>query len=178
MTRLIILAFSLGLGLVGARGVASGQQSTSSHSESVTTTQNGHSETTASGEIIQNGETVSHCDYVGSSDTGSSDVTVTSDSGDAGSRCDIVSNGEMVSSDSGTSAAQDQALEPVTAPADTDGDQVADADELNLYGTDPAVADTDGDGFVDGQELFVTATDPLRWDTNGDGIADGASVVP
>jgi hypothetical protein len=47
---------------------------------------------------------------------------------------------------------------------DTDGDHVADGDELNLYGTDPTNPDTDGDGLTDGQELFATHTDPLHWD--------------
>ena len=54
---------------------------------------------------------------------------------------------------------------------DTDGDHVADGDELNIYGTDPLNADTDGDGASDGEELFATHTDPLVWDdfsTQGD----------
>jgi hypothetical protein len=50
-------------------------------------------------------------------------------------------------------------LDPTNA--DTDGDHVADGDELNLYGTDPTRADTDGDGVSDGEELFATHTDPL-----------------
>jgi hypothetical protein len=50
-------------------------------------------------------------------------------------------------------------LDPTNA--DTDGDHVADGDELNLYGTDPTRADTDGDGMSDGEELFATHTDPL-----------------
>ncbi len=183
MTRLVIVALSLGLslgGMFGVRGVASAQQSTSSHSESVTTTHNGHSETTASSTVVENGEVVSACDYVGSSETGSSDVTVTSDSSDAGNRCEIVHNGETVSHDAGTSGAPaaDPGLAPAPAAADTDGDYVADSDERARYGTDPAVADTDGDGLWDGQELFGTTTDPLRWDTNGDGVGDGASAVP
>jgi len=181
MKRLIIVVLSVGLSLVGGlggRGSAVAQQSTSSHSESVTTTHNGQSETTASSTIVQNGETVSDCDYAGRSDTGSSDITVTSDSDDAGGRCEIVHNGDMVSQDAGTAApAADPGLAPATV-ADTDGDYVADGDERALYGTDPAVADTDGDGLWDGQELFGTATDPLLWDTNGDGVGDGASAVP
>ena len=44
---------------------------------------------------------------------------------------------------------------------DTDGDHVADGDELNIYGTDPLNGDTDGDGVGDGEELFATHTDPL-----------------
>jgi hypothetical protein len=50
-------------------------------------------------------------------------------------------------------------LDPTNA--DTDGDHVADGDELNLYGTDPLNGDTDGDGASDGEELFATHTDPL-----------------
>jgi Bacterial TSP3 repeat len=50
---------------------------------------------------------------------------------------------------------------------DSDGDHVADADELSLYRTDPTVADTDGDGTPDGVELFGSQTDPLLWDEIG-----------
>jgi hypothetical protein len=44
---------------------------------------------------------------------------------------------------------------------DTDSDHVADGDEGNIYGTDPTNPDTDGDGATDGEELFATHTDPL-----------------
>lgn len=47
------------------------------------------------------------------------------------------------------------------ANPDTDGDGVADGDEINIYGADPLNADTDGDGASDGNELFWTMTDPL-----------------
>jgi hypothetical protein len=47
------------------------------------------------------------------------------------------------------------------ANPDTDGDGVADGDEINIYGTDPLNPDTDGDGASDGNELFWTMTDPL-----------------
>jgi hypothetical protein len=47
---------------------------------------------------------------------------------------------------------------------DTDADDVADGDEINIYGTDPLNADTDGDGASDGEELFGSHTDPLVWD--------------
>jgi hypothetical protein len=56
---------------------------------------------------------------------------------------------------------------------DSDGDGVADGDEIDGYGTDPESWDTDGDGLSDGDELFVVGTDPLLWDTNGDGVSDG-----
>ena len=56
---------------------------------------------------------------------------------------------------------------------DSDGDAVADADEVNIYLTDPWAWDTDGDGFSDGEELFATGTDPLVWNTPGGSVADG-----
>jgi hypothetical protein len=65
----------------------------------------------------------------------------------------------------------DETSEPVAT--DTDGDGVADSDEVDLYGTDPGNWDSDGDDLSDSEELFVTGTDPHLWDTNGDGVADG-----
>jgi hypothetical protein len=56
----------------------------------------------------------------------------------------------------------DRGLDP--SNPDTDGDGVADGDELNIYGTEPTAADTDGDGVTDGAELFANHTDPLVWD--------------
>jgi hypothetical protein len=60
--------------------------------------------------------------------------------------------------------------------SDTDGDEVADGDELNIYGTEPTVADTDGDGLSDGEELFAAGTDPLAWDS--DGVESGETDLP
>lgn len=37
--------------------------------------------------------------------------------------------------------------------ADTDGDGLSDADEVNAYESDPANPDTDGDGYPDGSEV-------------------------
>jgi hypothetical protein len=77
---------------------------------------------------------------------------------------------------------------------DMDNDGLLDADEIAIYGTDPALFDTDGDGLGDGQELGMTdatvtadtdlsvfkedrdpstTTDPLNADTDGGGIDDG-----
>jgi len=66
----------------------------------------------------------------------------------------------------------DLGLDPTLV--DTDGDGVADGDEINLYGTDPTVFDSDGDAIGDGDELYNLRTDPLVWDTDGNGVADGA----
>ena len=44
---------------------------------------------------------------------------------------------------------------------DTDGDGLADADEIDIYGTDPFRADSDFDGDSDGFEI-ATGTDPVN----------------
>ncbi|MCU0780802.1 MAG: hypothetical protein MUF04_06845 [Akkermansiaceae bacterium] len=79
--------------------------------------------------------------------------------------------------------AQDQPNAVVTLEAieltrddDIDSDSLLAADEL-AYGTDPRFADTDGDGLDDAYELNTTLTDPLRADTDGDGINDGAELI-
>ncbi|MBR4172610.1 MAG: hypothetical protein IKR48_13245 [Kiritimatiellae bacterium] len=70
-------------------------------------------------------------------------------------------------------------VEPYTSPiaSDTDGDGVADGDELLVYGTDPQSPDTDGDGIADGDELLVYGTDPQNLDTDGDGISDSDEIL-
>jgi hypothetical protein len=74
----------------------------------------------------------------------------------------------------GAETTVDETSEPVaTETTDTDGDNVVDSEEVDLYGTDPEIWDTDGDGLSDGDELFVAGTDPFVWDTNGDGVSDG-----
>ncbi len=61
---------------------------------------------------------------------------------------------------------------------DTDGDGVADGDEITIYGTDPFTFDSDGDGVGDGEELYNTRTDPLVWDapsSDGTTATDGGT---
>lgn len=58
--------------------------------------------------------------------------------------------------------------------ADTDGDGLADGDELFVHGTDPSCADTDGDGLSDGAETLAGA-DPLDPDQDRDGVPDGCT---
>ncbi|MCP3998760.1 MAG: hypothetical protein GY722_27365 [bacterium] len=49
-------------------------------------------------------------------------------------------------------------------PPDADGDQLSDADEINIYGTNPFDPDTDDDGVSDGDEVNVFGTDPTSAD--------------
>jgi len=60
---------------------------------------------------------------------------------------------------------------------DTDGDGLTDADEVNIYGTDPLASDTDDDGLTDGNEVNIYGTDPLDSDTDGDDLTDGDEVI-
>jgi hypothetical protein len=59
---------------------------------------------------------------------------------------------------------------------DTDGDGLADGDEVNLYKTIPTHLDTDGDGINDGVEVTQHKTEPTKADTDGDGFPDGDEV--
>ncbi|MCB9665063.1 MAG: FG-GAP repeat protein [Alphaproteobacteria bacterium] len=59
---------------------------------------------------------------------------------------------------------------------DSDGDLLADDDEIGIYGTDPFNADSDGDGLDDGDEVVTYGTDPTGIDTDGDDFPDGYEV--
>ncbi|MGI9243280.1 MAG: hypothetical protein ACR2RV_20955 [Verrucomicrobiales bacterium] len=60
--------------------------------------------------------------------------------------------------------------------ADSDGDGIDDADELNAVPpTSPTRADTDDDGLDDGDELAL-GTDPTDPDSDDDGFSDGLEV--
>jgi len=65
-------------------------------------------------------------------------------------------------------------LDPLRA--DTDGDNLSDAQELITYGTDARKADTDGDGLNDAFEL-AQGLDPRSPDSDHDGHMDG-SLTP
>ena len=43
--------------------------------------------------------------------------------------------------------------EEVVVDLDSDQDGLSDADEINVYGTNPLKSDTDGDGYLDGDEI-------------------------
>lgn len=63
---------------------------------------------------------------------------------------------------------------------DTDGDGLADKDELGSYNTDPFSLDTDNDGLTDGGEVNTYGTNPVladaAVDTDGDGLVNVAEV--
>lgn len=72
----------------------------------------------------------------------------------------------------------------VFASVDTDGDELSDADEIAIYGTDPNNLDTDGDGFADGLEISSEYS-PLSTndaklstlDTDNDGLWDDWEIA-
>ncbi len=53
---------------------------------------------------------------------------------------------------------------------DTDGDGLADREEVDIYGTDPHAMDTDGDGTNDSAELMYWQEDGWEADLDQDGI--------
>ena len=60
---------------------------------------------------------------------------------------------------------------------DSDGDNLTDINETDIYGTDPDDIDTDDDTLDDGLEVLVYGTDPLSKDTDMDGLDDGVEVL-
>ncbi|MFK7899064.1 MAG: pentapeptide repeat-containing protein [Myxococcota bacterium] len=62
------------------------------------------------------------------------------------------------------------------ADADTDGDGLTNVEEVDVYQTDFALSDTDGDGLEDGEEVSIYLTNPLLADTDGDELTDGDEV--
>lgn len=61
--------------------------------------------------------------------------------------------------------------------ADTDGDLIPDADEINLFLSSPTHQDTDGDGLNDSSELHTFKTSFIREDTDGDGFTDRQEII-
>lgn len=62
-----------------------------------------------------------------------------------------------------------------SGPADSDGDGLTDADEIQTHGSDPLDADSDDDGLNDGSEV-QGGTSPVNADTDGDGLDDRAEL--
>lgn len=59
---------------------------------------------------------------------------------------------------------------------DSDGDGLLDAEEIGIYGSDPAIADTDSDGLNDYEEAIDYSTNPLLQDSDGDGLTDWLEI--
>jgi hypothetical protein len=180
--RLMTLSLSLGLGILGASGAVTPPGTMLG--SAITLAQTADESISAS-----NGDAASMGTGNASSAPGTitrGDETVMAPSAPTSTRRVTESTPPTVNAPGATSIdivpAEDRA--PAAPPSegttdaaavDTDGDWVADSDEVNSYGTDPNSWDTDGDGLSDGDELYVTGTDPFLWDTNGDGIADGSA---
>ncbi len=60
-------------------------------------------------------------------------------------------------------------------PNDADGDGLLDNQEAG-YQTNPKKIDTDGDELTDRQEIEIYKTSPTKKDTDGDGFSDGSEV--
>jgi hypothetical protein len=67
-------------------------------------------------------------------------------------------------------------LETCGADSDKDKDGITTIQEYQ-YGTDPLNEDTDGDKIADGDEIFVYYSDPTNKDIDGDTYKDGEEVV-
>jgi len=67
------------------------------------------------------------------------------------------------------------ALDP-NLVVDSDGDGIADIDEVKLYGTNPNSNDSDNDGLLDGDEINLYDTNASNPDSDGDGLTDGMEV--
>lgn len=66
--------------------------------------------------------------------------------------------------------------ELIETPVDSDEDGLSDERE-DALGTDSTKADTDGDGLADGDEINIYASDPLLPDTDADTFDDGREVA-
>ena len=64
---------------------------------------------------------------------------------------------------------------------DSDGDELSDYEEINVYGTDPNLVDTDGDTISDGEEVTLgldgVITNPLSSDSDSDQIPDDYEIL-
>lgn len=79
--------------------------------------------------------------------------------------------------DTGTLNEWGLALYGTELDIDSDGDLLTDANETNVYFTDPFDADSDDDQLSDGYEILNSSTNPNNEDTDGDGLNDGIEVL-
>lgn len=100
--------------------------------------------------------------------------------------CDFVCQGAIVSNDRpiGDILSPDPIVDVVANPdfnvsavIDSDGDGLTDADEANIYGTNPYEADTDFDFITDDVEINLYGTNPNYSDSDADGLSDNDEFV-
>ena len=65
----------------------------------------------------------------------------------------------------------------VIDPIDSDDDGLTDAEELDVWQTDPLDADSDNDNLSDGQEVNIHSSDPNKADSDDDGLNDFDEVA-
>ena len=82
--------------------------------------------------------------------------------------CPLDSNPDQLNNDGDS---QGDACDP-----DDDNDGLTDLDEA-VYGSNPFIADSDGDRLTDAEEVNIHASDPVLPDTDNDGISDGDEVI-
>ena len=89
---------------------------------------------------------------------------------------DGVSIGDVLSPDPVVDVVENPGFS-VVAVIDSDGDGLTDADEANIYGTNPYEADTDFDFITDDVEIAVYGTNPTYSDSDADGLSDNDEFV-
>ncbi len=94
----------------------------------------------------------------------------------AGTPVAEVSGPEADDDEDGLTNGEEEELGTDPALIDSDGDGLADAEEVNDFGTDPTNPDTDGDDLDDGDEIQLE-TDPSIADSDNDGFEDGEEVL-
>lgn len=75
-----------------------------------------------------------------------------------------------------TTQQEDQTVQPNLFEHDQDRDGILDEKEAEL-GTSDTEFDTDGDGLSDADEINIWKTDPTKEDSDGDGYTDGWEVI-
>jgi len=76
-----------------------------------------------------------------------------------------VHDGNEDSDDDGLTNLEEQNNKTNPLVQDTDSDFLNDAEEVDIYGTNPLIKDSDGDGILDGREVF-NSSDPLVADAD------------
>lgn len=94
---------------------------------------------------------------------------------------DVADDSEVDSDNDGLSNLRESILGSDPNAPDSDNDGINDADEVNLYQTNPTNSDSDGDGYLDGWEV-EHQLDPLvadgdSVDSDNDGFSDVGEVL-